>query len=154
MKTIILGSAGALLLSTAACAQVPVTDGANTAINDKIKALTSQIQSDTTIIKDNTTRTLQAISDMYVRDKSVPTSALTNTQAENQAPFVVIDSLLSEEAVLGFEYGAEGPLAKRAENAPVADDLADIALHLHLHMLADRAAAAKTWAESRVVTRT
>ena len=25
---------------------------------------------------------------MYVRDKSVPTSALTNTQAENQAPFI------------------------------------------------------------------
>ena len=28
--------------------------------------------------------------------------------AENQAPFVVIDSLLSEEAVLGFEYGYAG----------------------------------------------
>ncbi|MEZ5784312.1 MAG: conjugal transfer protein [Rhizobiaceae bacterium] len=68
MKTIILGSAGALLLSTAAFAQVPVTDGANTAINDKIKALTSQIQSDTTIIKDNTTKTLQAITGDRTQD--------------------------------------------------------------------------------------
>ena len=31
---------------------------------------------------------LQAAHDMYVRDKSVPTSALTNSQAENQAPFI------------------------------------------------------------------
>jgi multiple sugar transport system substrate-binding protein len=31
---------------------------------------------------------LQAAYDMYVRDKSVPTSALTNTQNENQAPFI------------------------------------------------------------------
>ncbi|MCZ8096015.1 MAG: 2-oxoglutarate dehydrogenase E1 component, partial [Acidovorax sp.] len=28
--------------------------------------------------------------------------------AENQAPFIVIDSILSEEAVLGFEYGYAG----------------------------------------------
>lgn len=33
-------------------------------------------------------RALQASYDMYVRDKSVPTSALTNTQADNQAPFI------------------------------------------------------------------
>ena len=33
-------------------------------------------------------RALQASYDMYVRDKSVPVSALTNTQADNQAPFV------------------------------------------------------------------
>ncbi len=31
---------------------------------------------------------LQASYDMYVRDGSVPVSALTNTQAENQAPFI------------------------------------------------------------------
>ena len=31
---------------------------------------------------------LQASYDMYVRDKSVPASALTNTQAENQGPFI------------------------------------------------------------------
>ncbi|GLQ56742.1 ABC transporter substrate-binding protein [Devosia nitrariae] len=31
---------------------------------------------------------LQASYDMYVRDKSVPASALTNTQNENQAPFI------------------------------------------------------------------
>jgi multiple sugar transport system substrate-binding protein len=31
---------------------------------------------------------LQAAYDMYVRDQSVPVSALTNTQAENQAPFI------------------------------------------------------------------
>ena len=34
----------------------------------KIKALTSQIQSDTTIIKDNTTRTLQAITGDRTQD--------------------------------------------------------------------------------------
>lgn len=31
---------------------------------------------------------LQAIHDMYVRDQSVPTAALTNSQADNQAPFI------------------------------------------------------------------
>lgn len=33
-------------------------------------------------------KALQASYDMYVRDKSVPTSALTNTQNENQDPFI------------------------------------------------------------------
>ncbi len=33
-------------------------------------------------------RSLQASYDMYVRDKSVPASALTNTQVENQGPFI------------------------------------------------------------------
>ncbi|HHY50238.1 MAG TPA: sugar ABC transporter substrate-binding protein [Alphaproteobacteria bacterium] len=33
-------------------------------------------------------RALQASYDMYVRDKSVPVSALTNQQADNEAPFI------------------------------------------------------------------
>ncbi len=37
---------------------------------------------------DASKRALQASYDMYVRDKSVPTSALTNQQADNQGPFV------------------------------------------------------------------
>jgi len=37
---------------------------------------------------DASKRALQASYDMYVRDQSVPVSALTNTQNENQAPFI------------------------------------------------------------------
>jgi multiple sugar transport system substrate-binding protein len=38
--------------------------------------------------KDGAKAALQASYDMYVRDKSVPVSALTNTQNENQSPFI------------------------------------------------------------------
>ena len=37
---------------------------------------------------DGTKAALQASVDMYVRDRSVPVSALTNTQTENQDPFI------------------------------------------------------------------
>ena len=40
------------------------------------------------INNDGTKAALQASYDMYVRDKSVPVSALTNTQTENQDPFI------------------------------------------------------------------
>jgi len=40
------------------------------------------------INNDGTKAAVQAMYDMYVRDKSVPTSALTNTQTENQDPFI------------------------------------------------------------------
>lgn len=83
---------------------------------------------------------LQAIHDMYVRDQSVPTSALTNTQAENQAPFIAgqlgmmiahpseyakmldlaskatgSDKAVADEVVANMRYGLipEGP-ARRA----------------------------------------
>jgi hypothetical protein len=68
MKKIILGSAIGLLLSTTAYAQVPVTDAMNIQVNEQIKQLTSQIQGDTTIIKDNTTKTLQAITGDRTQD--------------------------------------------------------------------------------------
>ena len=84
---------------------------------------------------------LQASYDMYVRDKSVPTSALTNTQAENQAPFIsgqlgmVIshpseyarmldlasqatgtDKAVADEVVANMRYGLipTGPTGRRA----------------------------------------
>lgn len=40
------------------------------------------------INNDGSKAALQTLYDMYVRDKSVPVSALTNTQNENQAPFI------------------------------------------------------------------
>ena len=40
------------------------------------------------INSEGTRRALQEAYDMYVRDKSVPVSALTNTQTENQDPFL------------------------------------------------------------------
>jgi len=83
---------------------------------------------------------LEAIHQMYVVDKSVPTSALTNTQAENQAPFIAgqlgmmiahpseyakmldlaskatgTDKAVADEVVANMRYGLipEGP-ARRA----------------------------------------
>ena len=64
---------------------------------------------------------LQAYYDMYVRDQSVPTSALTNTQVENQDLFIsqqiaMVISHPSEYAVmvdkLGKATGAEKALAQ------------------------------------------
>ncbi|UHD47711.1 sugar ABC transporter substrate-binding protein [Aureimonas altamirensis] len=44
---------------------------------------------DTVMLNNEGTKAaLQAAYDMYVRDKSVPVSALSNTQAENQNPFI------------------------------------------------------------------
>jgi hypothetical protein len=77
MKKIILSSAIGLLLSTTAYAQVPVTDAMNIQINEQIKQLTSQIQGDTTIIKDNTTKTLQAITGDRTQDASQFSSLAT-----------------------------------------------------------------------------
>ncbi|MCO5067014.1 MAG: conjugal transfer protein [Rhizobiaceae bacterium] len=77
MKKIILGSVMGLLLTTAAYAQVPVTDAANIQVDEQIKALTSQIQSDTTVIKDNTTKTLQAITGDRTQDANKFSSLAT-----------------------------------------------------------------------------
>jgi multiple sugar transport system substrate-binding protein len=66
---------------------------------------------------------LQAAYDMYVRDKSVPTSALTNTQAENQAPFIA--GQLAMMIAHPSEYARMNDLAGTATGADkaVADEV-------------------------------
>jgi multiple sugar transport system substrate-binding protein len=58
---------------------------------------------------------LQASYDMYVRDKSVPVSALTNTQNENQAPFIAgqLAMMIAHPA----EYAKMVDLASKATGA-------------------------------------
>jgi multiple sugar transport system substrate-binding protein len=61
---------------------------------------------------------LQASYDMYVRDQSVPTSALTNTQAENQGPFIAgqLAMMIAHPA----EYAKMVDLASKATGADKA----------------------------------
>lgn len=58
---------------------------------------------------------LQSHYQMYVVDKSVPTSALTNTQAENQAPFIA--GQLAMMIAHPSEYAKMNDLASQAEGA-------------------------------------
>ena len=63
-------------------------------------------------------RSLQASYDMYVKDKSVPVSALTNTQAENQAPLISgqLGMMISHPS----EYAKMLELAGKATGSDVA----------------------------------
>ncbi|RYE09857.1 MAG: sugar ABC transporter substrate-binding protein [Hyphomicrobiales bacterium] len=67
---------------------------------------------------EGTKKALQAAYDMYVRDKSVPTSALTNTQGENQAPFIAgqLAMMIAHPA----EYARMTDLASKATGADKA----------------------------------
>ncbi len=64
---------------------------------------------------------LQASVDMYIRDKSVPVSALTNTQTENQDPFIAgqLAMMISHPS----EYAAMLDRAKKAtgDDRKIAD---------------------------------
>ncbi len=66
---------------------------------------------------------LQASYDMYVRDQSVPVSALTNTQGENQAPFIAgqLAMMIAHPA----EYAKMLDLASKAtgDDKVVADEV-------------------------------
>jgi len=66
---------------------------------------------------------LQASYDMYVRDQSVPVSALTNTQGENQAPFIA--GQLAMMIAHPSEYAKMVDLASKATGADkaVADEV-------------------------------
>ena len=78
---------------------------------------------DVWINSDGAKAALQAIYDMYVRDQSVPTSALTNTQAENQAPFIA--GQLGMMIAHPSEYAKMLDLASKATGADkaVADEV-------------------------------
>ena len=75
------------------------------------------------INNDGAKEALQASYDMYVRDKSVPVSALTNTQNENQAPFIAgqLAMMIAHPA----EYAKMVDLASKATGADkeVADEV-------------------------------
>jgi multiple sugar transport system substrate-binding protein len=75
------------------------------------------------INNDGSKAALQASYDMYVRDKSVPTSALTNTQTENQDPFIAgqLAMMISHPS----EYAAMNDRASKATGADkeVADQV-------------------------------
>jgi multiple sugar transport system substrate-binding protein len=68
-------------------------------------------------------KALQASYDMYVRDKSVPTSALTNTQNENQDPFIAgnLGMMIAHPS----EYAVMLDRAKKAtgDDKKVADEV-------------------------------
>jgi len=70
------------------------------------------------INSDGAKAALQAAYDMYVRDKSVPVSALTNTQNENQAPFIAgqLGMMIAHPA----EYAKMVDLASKATGADKA----------------------------------
>lgn len=75
------------------------------------------------INNEGTNAAVQAYYDMYVRDKSVPTSALTNTQTENQAPFIAgqLGMMISHPS----EYAKMNDLAAQATGADkeIADNV-------------------------------
>lgn len=70
MRSILSALALVCLMGSAVHAQVPVTDAANTKESMQIKELSRRIQSDTSIVKDNTTKTLQAITGDRTQDAS------------------------------------------------------------------------------------
>jgi multiple sugar transport system substrate-binding protein len=70
------------------------------------------------INNDGTKIALQQILDMYVRDKSVPASALTNTQTQNEDPFLAGNLAMMVNHPLEYAYMLEH--AKKATGADKA----------------------------------
>ncbi|HEV7719502.1 MAG TPA: extracellular solute-binding protein [Arsenicitalea sp.] len=79
------------------------------------EASASPAYKETELNNAGTKAALQASVDMYVRDKSVPVSALTNTQNENQNPFIAgqLAMMIAHPA----EYAKMVDLAKKATGA-------------------------------------
>jgi surface antigen len=101
MKTAVIAAALAIGLISQAHAQVPVKDSENISISEEIKRLSSEIQQDTSVVKDNTTKTLAAITGDRTQDASQFAKLATgNGFSMGRAPdFSTI--LSSNEAVFG-----------------------------------------------------
>lgn len=95
MKKIVVAAALSITSMSHALAQVPVKDAANIAISQEIEKLSKQIQGDTSIVKDNTIKTLQAITGDRSQDASQFAKLATgNGFSMGQAPD--FNSILSE----------------------------------------------------------
>lgn len=70
MKTAMIAVALAIVSVPQAYAQVPVKDDDNIAVSKEIEKLSSSIRDDTSIVKDNTTKTLAAITGDRTQDAS------------------------------------------------------------------------------------
>ncbi|MFA1676883.1 conjugal transfer protein [Rhizobium mongolense] len=106
MKKFILAGAFSVLAMSSAYAQVPVTDAANIAVNEQIKSLSAQIQQDTSVVKDNTTKTLQAITGDRTQDANQFASLATgNGFSMGQAPD--FNSILSGNSAVFGGIGGE-----------------------------------------------
>ena len=68
MRKLVITAALGISVLPQARAQVPVQDAANIAVSEKITHLSRQIQEDTSIVKDNTIKTLQAITGERTQD--------------------------------------------------------------------------------------
>lgn len=101
MKTSVIAAALAIGFVSHAHAQVPVRDSENISLSEEIKRLSSEIQQDTSVVRDNTTKTLQAITGDRTLDASQFAKLATgNGFSMGQAPdFSTI--LSSNQAVFG-----------------------------------------------------
>ncbi|NEI95952.1 hypothetical protein [Rhizobium leguminosarum] len=101
MKTLVIAAALGIVAVSHADAQVPVKDSENISLSEDIKKLSSEIQQDTSVVKDNTTKTLQAITGDRSQDASQFAKLATgNGFSMGQAPdFGMI--LSGNEAVFG-----------------------------------------------------
>jgi len=70
---------------------------------------------------DGTKLSLQQIVDMYVRDRSAPASALTNTQTENEDPFLAGNLAMMIGHPLEFAYMLDHAKKATGADKPIAD---------------------------------
>ncbi len=101
MRKFVIATALGITAISHANAQVPVKDSANISISQEIERLSKQIQEDTSVVKDNTTKTLQAITGDRTQDaRQFAKLATGNGFSMGQAPD--FNSILSgNQAVFG-----------------------------------------------------